>query len=236
MSKFRLFCNKLDVPNFIREVLVVMIGVFATLAITDSMDSNKRESEIEVTLSLVRDELRSNRDVADSMLISLKKHETGYRFLYAKRDSIENLHPDTLLDYMRLTTVIRRMAMDFYARDVLKSSSHYQELNNNLLIYLNSVYGKNEMYSDEISRYFKTTGDIFEQSTLMLYKNKSPEPMDIYRVLTDIGPFRARLYNKSLVELAIKDSEGISYELTECINVLDSIITNKCYADFKPVK
>ena len=236
MGKFRLFCRKLDLANFIREVLVVMIGVFATLAITDSMDSHKRESEIEVTLSLVRDELRSNRDLADSTLSTLRSNESGYKFLYANKDNIKNIDPDTLLSYMRLTTAIRRITMDFYARDVLKASSHYSELNNNLLMYLNLIYGKNEVYRNEMEKYFKTTRDIFDQSTLILYKNRSPKPVEIYSALTDIGLFRARLFNKSLVASAINDTEGISYELTECVNVLDSIIKNKCYADFKPVK
>ncbi len=236
MSKFRLFYRKLDLPNFIREVLVVMIGVFATFAITDSIDSSKRASEIEETLSLVRDELRSNRDIADSILSTLRKNERAYKFLYANRDNIKNINPDTLLYYMRLTTVVRRSTMDFYAKDVLKSSSHYRELNNNLLIYLNSVYGKNEVYRNEMGKYFKTTGDIFDQSTLILYKNRSPKPVEIYAALSDIGLFRARLYNKSLISIVIEDSRGISYELNKCANILDSLIQNKCYADFKPVK
>lgn len=225
--------KRVKYATFFRQILVVMISVSLSMAVGRWIDQRKRESNIKVSLGLVRDELRENRAYADSVVVTLRHNQNGFRFLSDHRHAIRQLDGDTLTNYMQLALWARRGMMNHYAMEVLKNSATYEELDNALLIYLSRMYGVCTMYSETARRFFEQSQQVYDESITRLYDTHQPSADEVFDVLMGIRVFRARLYNPSLVESMLAVSSAVSAELDQCIVLMDSILKNDGYKNFK---
>ena len=224
------------VSSFLVQVLVVVVGIGITVAVNRYVERVQQRSDIEIDLELVRNELARNLVVVDSVLASRFRMKEGFAAVRQAYEAGRDMPIDTLRHYLRWCLSVPRESMEHYAMDVLKVSAHYDQLSNDLVLYLSSIYGDCAEQEAQRKEFDRGTRDIYRRMTHDFYATNPPMPRttaNYYKVLMGIDEFRIRAFaHSSDMGFFVEETEELAGELRRSITLIDSLIACQGYETF----
>ncbi len=177
--------GRLRILSYIRELSVVMLGILATLTITDKVSEAARQKEIRESFLLLRTELQANLHMIERLYENHEGELRFYKLLQKHMDDIYTIPSDTLLRYNPMGyinefypvtdaySVFKVSGLMQYARDrsllsdLMQTYSALEQLQDGLSIYKdhksNAIAGLEDKWSYEM---MMAMHEAFEQGDL----------------------------------------------------------------------
>ncbi|MCC8034721.1 MAG: hypothetical protein LIO77_02160 [Rikenellaceae bacterium] len=126
---FREIWKKYRPGNYLRELSVVILGIFITLTATNYFSGQSRKKEYRQLIEMVQDELRANKRAIDNSISTMEIQLDKISFLYRHRDNLAVIPADTLEKYQYVFYWLEVPKFTDHTLEVLKYSSaiHYNK-------------------------------------------------------------------------------------------------------------
>lgn len=153
-SKVKTIVKGWRLGDFVRQIAVVVIGVVITFIGSDLITQNSEKKDIRSTMSLIRDELKSNREKYEDIVAEFREDEALSTLLAEHDLKVRTIPEDSLKQYAFVLGHIRGFSYTQNALDILKSSMLMQKIpDKDLLLQLTEIY--------EVLNGFKLTMDAY---------------------------------------------------------------------------
>ena len=130
-----------QVGDYIRQTSIVVIGVLITFAGSELVTQNSEKKDIQATMSLIRDELKSNRENYESIVSEFREDERLSSLLVEYDLKHRTIPEDSLIQFRFLMGHIRSFYYSQNALDILKNSMLMQKISDKeLLLQLTGIY------------------------------------------------------------------------------------------------
>lgn len=96
-----------QVGDYIRQTSIVVIGVLITFAGSELVTQNSEKKDIQATMSLIRDELKSNRENYESIVSEFREDERLSSLLVEYDLKHRTIPEDSLIQFRFLMGHIR---------------------------------------------------------------------------------------------------------------------------------
>lgn len=127
--------------DYIRQISVVVIGVLITFMGSDLMTRNSEKRDIQSTMSLIRDELKSNRKKFENIVSEFSEDERLSTLLAEHDMKYRTIPEDSLKQFCTVLGHIRGFTYTRNALDILKNSMLMQKISDkDLLLQLTEIY------------------------------------------------------------------------------------------------
>ena len=117
-----------QVGDYIRQTSIVVIGVLITFAGSELVTQNSEKKDIQATMSLIRDELKSNRENYESIVSEFREDERLSSLLVEYDLKHRTIPEDSLIQFRFLMGHIRSFYYSQNALDILKNSMLMQKI------------------------------------------------------------------------------------------------------------
>ncbi|MCD8072265.1 MAG: hypothetical protein LUE10_03665 [Alistipes sp.] len=126
---FRDLWKKYRPGNYIRELSVVILGIFITLTATNYFSGQSRKKEYRQLIDMVYDELRANKTTADNSISAMETQLDKIVYFYNHRDRLGEIPADTIEKYQFVFFWFEVPKFTDHSLEVLKFSSaiHYNK-------------------------------------------------------------------------------------------------------------
>ena len=130
-----------QVGDYIRQTSIVVIGVLITFVGSELVTQNSEKKDIQATMSLIRDELKSNRENYKSIVSEFREDERLSSLLVEHDLKHRTIPEDSLIQFRFLMGHIRSFYYSQNALDILKNSMLMQKISDKeLLLQLTGIY------------------------------------------------------------------------------------------------
>ena len=123
-----------QVGDYIRQTSIVVIGVLITFAGSELVTQNSEKKDIQATMSLIRDELKSNRENYESIVSEFREDERLSSLLVEYDLKHRTIPEDSLIQFRFLMGHIRSFYYSQNALDILKNSMLMQKISDKELL------------------------------------------------------------------------------------------------------
>ncbi len=210
------------ITKYMRELSIVMIGVFVTLWVTGIISDNSKQREVNRVMKLVQTELEDNLRSVEFSQHKWAAEQQVYRLIRQHIGRLEEIPLDTLEKYRKVIGDIHNLSVKSDSYEVLKSSLLTQYIDNkDFLRALSQTYGSLELVQDKLNRYtnLKTDGlnhtmSQVDQKTLDKWMNGDAHAF--FKIPLDDNVFRAFVYSGGSL-ISAGDFETCKQELTSMI-------------------
>ncbi len=211
------------IMKYLRELSVVIIGVFVTLWITSVISDNAKQNEVDRMMKLVQTELEEN---LQSIEWSQRKWETEQRVYQLIRQHISHVEAiplDTLETYRKVIGDIHSLAVNADSYEVFKSSLLTQYIKDkDFLRALSQTYGSLGGIQSKLLRYSNQKGDGLNHTMSHIDKKTLDKWMnnDVYsffRIPLEDNVFRAFVYGGNTL-ISVDEFEVAKKEVTSIID------------------
>lgn len=107
--------------DYIRQTSIVVIGVLITFVGSELVTQNSEKKDIQATMSLIRDELKSNRENYKSIVSEFREDERLSSLLVEHDLKHRTIPEDSLIQFRFLMGHIRSFYYSQNALDILKT-------------------------------------------------------------------------------------------------------------------
>lgn len=149
------------ITKYLRELSVVMIGVFVTLWVTSVISGNSKQNEVDRVMKLVQTELEDNLRRVEWSQGKWAAEQQAYQLIRQHISHVEEIPLDTLEKYRKVIGDIHSLSVNSDSYEVLKSSLLTQYIENkDFLRGLSQTYGSLGLVRNKLDRYtsLKTDG------------------------------------------------------------------------------
>lgn len=187
-DRIKTIVKKWKLGDYIRQISVVVIGVLITFMGSDLLTQSSEKKDIQATMSLIRDELKSNRENYENIVSEFKEDE-HLSTLLADHDLKHRTIPeDSLIQFRFLMGHIRSFYYSQNALDILKNSMLMQKISDKeLLLQLTGIYEVLDGFKATMNGYYDMKDKIMVPFHLALtdeqadqINNGGYEAWDIY--------------------------------------------------------
>lgn len=121
--------RKLRPGDFLRQLVIVILGIFITLTATNRYSARSKKKEYRQIIEMVHSELLENKTLIDGAVEEMELQQDMSRYIYENRDRLDLLPTDTLLKYSWVHQSIDLVYFKSHTLEVLKYSSsiHYSD-------------------------------------------------------------------------------------------------------------
>ena len=150
-----------QVGDYIRQTSIVVIGVLITFAGSELVTQNSERKDIQATMSLIRDELKSNRENYKSVVSEFREDERLSSLLVEHDLKHRTIPEDSLIRFRFLMGHIRSFYYSQNALDILKSSMLMQKISDKeLLLQLTGIYEVLDGFRATMNGYYDMKDEI----------------------------------------------------------------------------
>ncbi len=168
-SKVKTIVKGWRLGDFVRQVAVVVIGVVITFMGSDLITQNSEKKDIQSTMSLIRDELKSNREKYEDIVAEFREDEALSTLLAEHDMKIRTIPEDSLRQYATVLGHIRGFSYTQDALDILKNSMLMQKISDKeLLLQLTKVYEALNGFKLTMTEYYEMKDQIMTPFNLAL--------------------------------------------------------------------
>lgn len=168
-SKVKTIVKGWRLGDFVRQVAVVVIGVVITFIGSDLITQNSERKDIRSTMSLIRDELKSNREKYEDIVAEFREDEALSTLLAEHGMKIRTISEDSLRQYATVLGHIRGFSYTQDALDILKNSMLMQKISDKeLLLQLTKVYEALNGFKLTMTEYYEMKDQIMTPFNLAL--------------------------------------------------------------------
>lgn len=161
--------------DYIRQTSIVVIGVVITFAGSELVTQNSERKDIRATMSLIRDELKSNRENYESIVSEFREDEHLSCLLVEHDLKHRTIPEDSLIQFRFLMGHIRNFYYSQNALDILKSSMLMQKISDKeLLLQLTGIYEVLDGFKATMNGYY----DMKDEITLPFHLALTDEQTD----------------------------------------------------------
>lgn len=161
--------------DYIRQTSIVVIGVVITFAGSELVTQNSERKDIRATMSLIRDELKSNRENYESIVSEFGEDEHLSCLLVEHDLKHRTIPEDSLIQFRFLMGHIRNFYYSQNALDILKSSMLMQKISDKeLLLQLTGIYEVLDGFKATMNGYY----DMKDEITLPFHLALTDEQTD----------------------------------------------------------
>jgi len=177
-----------NLGDYVRQISIVVIGVLITFMGSDLVTQNSEKKDIRATMSLIRDELKGNREKFDYIVSEFREDEQLSTLLVEHDLKLRTIPEDSLKQFIFLMGHIRSFSQTRNALDILKSSMLMQKISDKeLLLQLTGIYEVLDGFKETINGYYDIKDRIMtpfhlsltDEQTRWLYEG-GYEAWDIY--------------------------------------------------------
>lgn len=174
--------------DYVRQISVVVIGVLITFMGSDLVTRNSEKKDIRATMSLIRDELKSNRKKYENIVSEFSEDEQLSTLLAEHDLKFRTIPEDSLKQFRFVLGHIRSFTYARNALDILKSSMLMQKISDKeLLLQLTEIYEILDGFKVTMNGYYDMKDEITipfhlaltDEQTHCLYEG-GYEAWDIY--------------------------------------------------------
>ena len=150
-----------QVGDYIRQTSIVVIGVLITFAGSELVTQNSEKKDIQATMSLIRDELKSNRENYESIVSEFREDERLSSLLVEYDLKHRTIPEDSLIQFRFLMGHIRSFYYSQNALDILKNSMLMQKISDKeLLLQLTGIYEVLDGFRATMNGYYDMKDEI----------------------------------------------------------------------------
>lgn len=150
-----------QVGDYIRHTSIVVIGVLITFVGSELVTQNSEKKDIQATMSLIRDELKSNRENYKSIVSEFREDERLSSLLVEHDLKHRTIPEDSLIQFRFLMGHIRSFYYSQNALDILKNSMLMQKISDKeLLLQLTGIYEVLDGFRATMNGYYDMKDEI----------------------------------------------------------------------------
>ncbi|MCD7969050.1 MAG: hypothetical protein LUF87_01690 [Alistipes sp.] len=131
---FRPLVRKLRPGNYVRELSVVILGIFITLTATNYLSNRSKNKEYRQMISMVHAELVENKTKIDNTIRMMEFERGIEKYFYEHREEIDRMPLDTLYKYQYVHHQVEYSVFTNHSLEVLKFSSSVYSNNDPMTI------------------------------------------------------------------------------------------------------
>lgn len=160
--------KRLRLPNYLRELSVVIIGIAVTLYASGIISDNKEKKDLELQLNAIYTELDENLRRIDEILEYHNEHERLRNYLFTVFDEPEKYDPDTIFKYDNVLSTIPDFAYKKGAFDMFVYSGAMRLLSNRTqLLEITDCYAALDEFKHANDLHFALKSEIFGETYRM---------------------------------------------------------------------
>ncbi|MCD8182111.1 MAG: hypothetical protein LUE99_02380 [Bacteroides sp.] len=173
-SKVKTIVKSWRLGDFVWQIAVVVIGVVITFMGSDLVTQNSEKKDIRATMSLIRDELKSNREKFEAIVVEFSEDEHLSAILTKHDMKYRTIPEDSLRQFALLLGHIRGFSYTRNALDILKNSMLMQKISDKeLLLQLTEVYERLDGFKATMNGYYDMKDEIMTPFHLALTDEQS---------------------------------------------------------------
>lgn len=218
---------------FARDVFVVVCGVAFTFWATSIAERSKIESDLKVSIALVKSELEINKHSLIETRKVISGNQCGYQFIKDNLHNINTLPDDTLKSYLSLSLKWLIYPIHKTAFDLLKGSVKNEYIDPMLLIKLTQTYESCLSADTESLNYYNDSRLMLKHVFAHASDMERPSNKECLMILRDDEIFRNRCANLSTSGMVI-DCIDLALEYIDTIQpILENLESKDSYMYIK---
>lgn len=186
--------------KYLRDLSIVIVGVFITLWITNIVSDRTKRNEVNRAMALIKTELEENLQSLDRAQQKWETEQRAYGLVRKEINHVDRIHADTLDKYKKVIGDKHSLAVNNDSYEVFKSSLLMQHIKDkDFLRDLSKIYGSLELLRVKLNNYsnLKATGlshmmNDISQESLDLWANGTI--YDYYAIPLKDNVFRTFVY------------------------------------------
>ncbi len=218
--------SKADIVKYLRELSIVIIGVLATLLITNIISNRIKSNEVKKAITILRTELEDNLRNINEAEQKWKKEQDIFALIKKHIFQLEKIPEHTLEGYKKVIGDKHSLSVNSDSYEVLKSSLLIQYIKDqDFLRKLSKTYGTIDLLNRKVQYYsdLKKNGldhliNHIDQKGLEKWINGNT--YDFFNVPLNDNVFRAFVYNGNTL-ISPDEFEKCKNEIISLINRID---------------
>lgn len=206
--------KRFKLPNFLREVLVVIIGVAITLYAGGVINDLKEKKDLDLQLNAIYVELEENLSRLDEIIKYHREHELLRNYLFKVIADPEKYNNDSIIKYDRILSTIASFSYKRGAFDMFVNTGAMKLLSDrNQLLEITESYAMLEFKQDN-DRVFDLKIQILSETYRLDRKLIFKEKYDLRDPQWN-SLFNFHLLNNGMEELALKVKKELEKALSK---------------------
>ena len=207
--------KRFKLPNFLREVLVVIIGVAITLYAGGVINDLKEKKDLDLQLNAIYVELEENLSRLDEIIKYHREHELLRNYLFKVIADPEKYNNDSIIKYHRILSTIASFSYKRGAFDMFVNTGAMKLLSDrNQLLEITESYAMLDEFKQDNDRVFDLKIQILSETYRLDRKLIFKEKYDLRDPQWN-SLFNFHLLNNGMEELALKVKKELEKALSK---------------------
>lgn len=212
--------------KYLRELSIVITGVFITLVITNIISAKGKRDEVERAVALIKTELENNLYQLEWAQQKWETEQKAFHLIKQHIDNLNKIPADTLIKYRKIIGDKHSLSASSDSYEVIKSSLLMQYIQDkDFLSDLSKTYGNIELINNKLLHYTNTKGTgldhmINHTDKTHLEKWVNGSIYDFYAIPLNDNVFRIFVYTGNTL-ISSDEFEACKNGIRSVINKMD---------------